>query len=200
MSLKYTDVELDKITASKYQQHLLVNYEKQRMNIQTPWMTLTHYGIPKCDKFHTTEESRRYLQIPLNDDKFIEFIHSLDEYFNSENFRNTCLNEKQRSFNYMTIFKEGKNNYPPSMKIKMHIYDDIIKTDVYHKIDGEHKECDLQNMDDVKRAIPYMSECIFIFKVNRIWFMSKNYGVQLKLMKVLIKPPTKENTTIEFIE
>ncbi len=40
---------------------------------------------------------------------------------------------------------------------------------------------------------------MFIFKVNRIWFMSKNYGVQLKLIKVLVKPP-KENTTIEFIE
>ena len=80
MSLKYTDVELDKITASKYQQHLLVNYENKRLLIQTPWMTLSHYGIPKCDKFHTTEESRRYLQIPLNDDKFNEFIHSLDGY------------------------------------------------------------------------------------------------------------------------
>ena len=42
----------------------------------------------------------------------------------SENFRNTYLNEKQRNFNYIPIFKEGKNEYPPSMKLKMNIFED----------------------------------------------------------------------------
>ena len=59
MSVKYSDVEFDKISANKYQQHLLVNYENKRFLIQTEWMTLSHYGIHKTDKFHT-EESRRY--------------------------------------------------------------------------------------------------------------------------------------------
>ena len=87
MALKYSDVELDKITGNKYKNHLLVNYENRRFIVQTDWMTLSHYGVPKCDKFHTTEESRRYLQIPLNDDKLSNFIHNLDNVFSSENFR-----------------------------------------------------------------------------------------------------------------
>ena len=175
MRVKYSDVEFDKISANKYQQHLLVNYENKRFLIQTDWMTLSHYGIPKNDKFHT-EESRRYLQIPLNNDNFNNFIHKLDDYFNSEIFRNTSLNEKQRNFNNMPIFKEGKNNYPPSMKIKMYIYEDRILTDILHKTTEGTLECDLQNMDDVKRAIPYMSEYKLILKINRIWFMSKKIG------------------------
>ena len=57
--------------------------------IQTNWLTLSHYGIPKSDKFHTTEESRRCLQIPLNDDDdFKMFINHLDKHFPSEIFRN----------------------------------------------------------------------------------------------------------------
>ena len=41
---------------------------------------------------------------------------------------------------------------------------------------------------------------IFLFEINIIWFISNNYGVQLKLMKAVVKPPTKETTEIEFME
>ena len=63
--------------------------------IQTNWITLSHYGVPKSDKFHTTEESRRYLQIPLHDDSFKNFIPSLDNHFASDNFKKQFLDEKQ---------------------------------------------------------------------------------------------------------
>ena len=165
MTLKYSDVELDKIIGNKYKNHLLVNYENRRFIVQTDWMTLSHYGVPKCDKFHTTEESRRYLQIPLNDDNLSNFIHTLDNVFSSENFRNTYLNEKQRDFNYIQIFKEGKNEYPPSMKLKMNIFEDKILTEIKHNVNGGYVECNLENMDDVKRCIPYKCEYKLIFKV-----------------------------------
>ena len=79
------------------------------------------------------------------------------------------------------------------MKIK-------ILTEIIHKTDEGINECLLDNMDDVKRAIPYMNEFKLIFKVNRIWFMSKNYGVQLKLMKALVKVKNKEVNEINFID
>ena len=200
MTLKYSDVELDKITGNKYKNHLLVNYENRRFIVQTDWMTLSHYGVPKCDKFHTTEESRRYLQIPLNDDNLSNFIHNLDNVFSSENFRNTYLNEKQRNFNYIPIFKEGKNEYPPSMKLKMNIFEDNILTEITHKTSEGYQQCNLENMDDVKRCIPYKCEYKLIFKVNRIWFMSKNYGVQVKFMKALVKVKNKEEDDIDFFD
>lgn len=200
MTLKYSDVELDKIIGNKYKNHLLVNYENRRFIVQTDWMTLSHYGVPKCDKFHTTEESRRYLQIPLNDDNLSNFIHTLDNVFSSENFRNTYLNEKQRNFNYIPIFKEGKNEYPPSMKLKMNIFEDKILTEIIHKTSEGNQQCNLENMDDVKKCIPYKCEYKLIFKVNRIWFMSKNYGVQVKFMKALVKVKNKEEDDIDFFD
>ena len=55
-------------------------------------------------------------------------------------------------------------------------------------------------MNDIKKCIPYKSEIKIIFKVNTMWFMSKNYGVQLKLVKVLIKNiQNKEIENIEFL-
>ena len=125
MTLKYSDVELDKINGSKNKDQLIVKYENKHLIIQTNWMTLTHYGIPKNDKFHTTEESRRYLQIPLiENDSFTNFIQSLDEHFSSENFKHHYLSENQQNFNYIPFYKEGKNNYPPSMKFKINVYED----------------------------------------------------------------------------
>ena len=54
-------------------------------------------------------------------------------------------------------------------------------------------------MNDIKRCIPYKSE-IIIFRINKLWFMSKNYGVQIKLVKVLIKNPiNKEIENIDFL-
>ena len=119
MTFKYNDVEIDKITGNTYKNHLLVNYKNERLNIQTNWITLSHFGVPKSDKFHTTEESRRCLQIPLHDDSFTKFIQSLDNHFASDNFKKQFLDEKQQKFNYIPILKEGKENYPASVNLKL---------------------------------------------------------------------------------
>ena len=70
MTLKYCNVDIDKLSGKMYKDRLLINYETTNFMIQTDWFKLTHYGIPKSDKYHTTEESRRYFQIPLNDNDF----------------------------------------------------------------------------------------------------------------------------------
>ena len=180
MTLKYNNVEIDFIKGNTYKNQLLINYKSERLNIQTNWTTLSHYGVPKSDKFHTTEESRRYLQIPLNPDAFTQFIQSLDNHFSSDNFKKEFLDNKQQNFNYIPILKEGKENYPSSVKFKIDFYDDKLLTDVYHKTEQGNIKCELNNMNDKKKCIPYKSEIKIIFKINKIWFMSKNHGVQLK--------------------
>ena len=167
MTFKYNDVEIDKINGNIYKNHLLVNYKNERLNIQTNWITLSHYGVPKSDKFHTTEESRRYLQIPLHDDSFTKFIQSLDNHFTSDNFKKQFLDEKQHKFNYIPILKEAKANYPASMKFKIDFYDDRFLTEIYHKTNEGNIKCDLNNMNDIKQCIPYKSECKLIFKINK---------------------------------
>ena len=76
----------------------------------------------------------------------------------------------------------------------------IILTEITHNVNGGCVKCILENMDDVKRCIPYKCECKLIFKVNRIWFMSKNYGVQVKFMKALVKVKNKEEDDIDFFD
>ena len=178
MTFKYSNVKIDDITAKLFNKHLLISYEKQNLMVQSEWMTLTHGGVPKSDKYHTTEESRRYMQIPLNDDDFKNFINNLDIYFGSDSFKNSYLNEQQNKFDYI----------------------EKILTEVFHQTDIGINECNINTIDDLKKSIPYMSEYRIIFKINKIWFMSKNYGVQLKLMKVLVKVKETKNNTLDFID
>ena len=80
MVIKYMDIQTEKITANELKKHLLIRYEDQPLFIQSDWLQLTSYGVPKQDKFHTTEESRRFIQIPLvENEPFSNFIKYLDE-------------------------------------------------------------------------------------------------------------------------
>ena len=197
--LKYGDIEINKIGAKLYKTHLMCTYESKGLTLQTDWMHLTHYGVPKSDQYHTTDESRMYFQIPLNDEKFKNFINNLDNYFNSDDFRNNFLNTNQIKFNYIPILKEGKNDYPDSMKFKINIFNDKITSEIFHKTEEDDiKECLINNIDDVKKNIPYLCEYKIIFKLNQVWFMSKNYGVQIKFIKILVK--AKNKNIIDFID
>ena len=94
-----------------------------------------------------------FLQIPLNnDDNFTKFIQSLDNHFSSDNFKKEFLDVKQQNFNYIPILKEGKENYPSSMKFKIDFYDDKFLTEVYHKTNEGNIKCELKDMNDIKNV------------------------------------------------
>ena len=84
---------------------------------------------------------------------------------------------------HSTLYRIRLNNV---LKFKIDFYNDEFLSEVYHKTPEGNIKCELNDMDDVKQCIPYKSEIKVIFKINKIWFMSKNYGCQLKLVKVLV--------------
>jgi hypothetical protein len=202
MVIKYLDILTEKITANELKKHLIIRYEDQPLFIQSDWLQLTNYGVPKNDKFHTTEESRRYIQIPLVDNhSFTNFIKQLDEYFSSDKFRTKYLTEKQQDMTYIPIYKEGNEKYQPSMKFKIIVdeKDNVVSEFFHNTKDGIVKQY-VGSMDNIKEVFSYMSEFRLMFKVQKIWFMSRNYGVKLQLMKAQIKPPTKNKEVSEFID
>ena len=84
------------------------------------------------------------------------------------------------------------------MKFRIDFYDDNFLTEVYHKTNEGNIKCDLKDMHDIKQCIPYKSECKLTFKINKIWFMSKRYGIQLKLIKALVNVKNREVENLEF--
>ncbi len=201
MVVKFNEVETDKLTANEYKKHLLVKYNDQPCFIQNDWMKLDHYGVPKIDKYHTTEESRRYIKLSLSNPDFTEFILKLDDYFSSDKFKSKNLTEKQQSFTYIPIYKQGNENYTSSIKLKINVDENgHILSEIFHKNGDEMGKCVVNNMDDVKQCFPY--NCLYrvVFKVSKIWFMSKTCGVQLKLIKAQIETNNKQVNEVDFCD
>ena len=67
------------------------------------------------------------------------------------------------------------------MKFKINVYEDKLSSETSHKTNGGIIKCVLENMDDVKKCFPYMSEYKLIFKINKIWFMLKNMELKYNL-------------------
>jgi hypothetical protein len=59
--------------------------------LQSPWILLNKYGIPKLNQYNKTDEDRAYIKLPLepNDEniKFIQYFKNLDNQFNTSEFR-----------------------------------------------------------------------------------------------------------------
>ena len=56
----YTDIHTDDISFSQWKDAIMFQYQnKSNTCIQSPWIELTHYGIPRKEKYHQTEHSRQ---------------------------------------------------------------------------------------------------------------------------------------------
>ena len=207
--MKFNDVDIDKLDCYMFKDMHHIKYYDEPLVIQSPWLQLTHYGIPRADKlFNTTEESRRYLRVPLEheaDNDFTGSVKKLDAYFSSEYFKHTYLNDKQQNYTYNKMFKETNNNkYPPSLKLKLDVKDNVINTNIFKFIDDKTStRIHVKNMDDITQAAPYKSDVRFIFKVQRLWVQPsmKGYGVILKLRKIQVRKNSKTfDCEEEFIE
>lgn len=204
-TVRFGDVCVEKLVCSNYKNLQMIRYYDEPLLVQSPWIHLTHYGIPKTDKFNTTEESRRYLRVPLHDDDddFTVFIKKLDEFFGSDEFRNKYLDDKQQKFQYFKLFKESSNEkYPPSLKLKMDVKDNDIKTVIFNHEPKADVGINVKNMDDVAKAIPYKSDVRFLFKVHRLWIQPsmKGYGVILKLRRIQVRKSNVSGNNEEFID
>jgi len=119
-TLKHTAVKPDKLTFVKYKDFLLTKYETQQLLIQTPWLNINAFGMPKRDKYHATDDQLRYIKLPIDTNKednkqFLDLLQQLDNKLNTEEFKKEYLGEKHKKYEYHPIVAE-KENKPASVK------------------------------------------------------------------------------------
>ena len=107
-TLNYTNVKPEKITFSKFKELSLLKYEDKPLLIQTPWIHIDAFGMPKRDKYHTTDDQLKNIHLPINDKEFIKLIQSIDNIMNTDEFRKEHLGEKHDKYLYHPMLGEGK--------------------------------------------------------------------------------------------
>jgi len=216
-TLKYSDVKPEKIAFSKFKGHTLIRYKNNDLIIQSPWLNLSAYGIPRKDQYNKTENSRKYIKVPLDPANpeisiFIDMLKGIDSQMVSETFTKEFLGENHAKYEYSNIFREsqteGRQAY---VKLKLDTQfneEQTIKTKIYKtKENNERQEIKgLSTMDDFSKVVSFRSDIRVIFKVVKCWTQAPNlknpsYGLTLKATKIEVKDKeTNEGSEGEFID
>ena len=217
-TLKYTDVRPEKMSFSTFKGYTLVKYMYNYLFIQSPWINIFAYGIPRKDKFHQTDSSRKCLKVPLDEEipvvsDFVEMLKEMDSKMTSNEFKERFLGDSKDKFEYSSIFKESQTKERPSyIKLKLATENDseqTIKTILY-KTDSSNKREEIigvTNIDDFAKVVGFRSDIRFIFKVVRVWsqpptLKNPTYGLTLKVTKIEVKSREKgnEGSEGEFVD
>jgi hypothetical protein len=136
--------------------------KEELLIIQSPWIKLYTYGVPRLGEFYKTDADRAHLRIPfdLSVPEIAEFaskIKSIDSFLGSPECMESMIGKKSKKYKYQPIYREGLDQSnddeesddedkqkkakdvpprPPYMKIKLDTTwpDNNIKTQVYSSV------------------------------------------------------------------
>ena len=210
-TLNYTNVNPEKITFEKFKELTLIKYESKPLLIQTPWLNINAFGMPRRDEYHTTEEQLKNIHLPIDSKEFKELIQAIDNIMCKEEFKKEHLGDKHEKYTYHTMLLE-KENKPASIKFKFSTTRDDkqdILTLLYKTSENENKMqrtlIDKPTVDDFMKHIPYRSDVRCIFQIVRLWFQpstlkNPTYGLTLELIKIEVKEKLMSNLSCDFID
>jgi hypothetical protein len=220
-TLKYSEVNSSKISFATLKGYTLIKYDNNELCIQSPWINLFFYGIPRKDKFNPTDNSRKCIKIPLDlqDPEvivFVDMLKDIDAKMGSTEVRKAFLGDNSEKFEYSSMFKESQTeNRPSNIKLKLdteHDDDLTIKTRLYKTKINKNGSVERQliqgvtNIDDFSNIVAFKSDIRFIFKIIRCWSQAPNiknptYGLTLKVTKIEVKAKSEEeHYDVEFID
>ena len=124
MTVKYSDLEIERISASelqenersKVQQIAYVRYDHkvlghdQALLIQLPKIHLETYGVPRPGEFYKNDRDRSFVKIPLNESDpdvliFANKLKEIDAYLSSPKFASKLLGKKWQKYTYVPVYR-----------------------------------------------------------------------------------------------
>jgi hypothetical protein len=215
-TLKYTDVKPEKMSFSTFKGYTLVKYMNNDMFIQSPWINIFAYGIPRKGQFNQTDNSRKCLKVPLDEkipevSDFVNILKEIDSKMTSNEFQDMFLGDNKDKFEYSSIYKESQTKERPSyIKLKLATENDseqTIKTSLYKTNSNNERELitGVTNIDDFAKVVGFRSDVRFIFKVVRVWsqpptLKNPTYGLTLKVTKIEVQSKEKGTEEGDFID
>ena len=158
-----------------------------KCHIQTPWIKLNAYGVPRVSDYLTTDIERSFIKVPLEDNEFKYKLLEVDLLLVSEAFKQEHLGPDYDKYTYVPLVKTPDDR-PPYVKFKLDVnlgFDEFtIKTQI-SKIWGEKVrevyKCSCIN--DVVKAVNFNSDIRMIITPVKLWIMkgTKTYGLTYKV-------------------
>jgi len=228
---KYCDVDVNRMTftdleensRTKGQKIAYVRYNDSQKGestliMQTPWITLDTYGIPRTGEYYKDENSRSFIKVPLdcNDDSIkvlYDKMTELDKLLIDDDKKTALFGSAKmaKQYDYQPIIRtpvvedtlddsdesgDEKPKYarPPYMKTKFHIdwESGDMKTKLYKRVDSQREEINVRSLVDVEKLVTFKSKVRLILMPNKLWalktYNGKKYGLSWKVMQIEVEP------------
>ena len=124
MTVKYTDLEVDRISASEFQEmnvlkvqqiayvrydHKVLGHD-QALLIQLPKIHLETYGVPRAGEYYKNDSDRSFVKVPLNESDpdilvFVNKLKEIDAYLSSPKFASKLLGKKWQKYTYVPAYR-----------------------------------------------------------------------------------------------
>ena len=146
------------------------------LHLQTDFMSLKPYGIPRKNGYQKTDDQRRYFQVPLYQNELTQKLKLLDSIFRN-----------QVGDTYTRFIKAGKNDYEDFIKIKFDL-----ETKITILNDQDYEKVEYKTIDQLRDKLKFFYPIRFL-----LCFTSWNYlgkkGVKIYATHIQGK---EENTKI----
>ena len=195
--------------------------EDQQLMLQTPWMKIFTYGVPRLGEFYANDKDRSFLKLPVDlDDNEAKILYTQFEKFDarmsSTEMRKTLFEKKAKKYKYIPTVRipqsdeddDDAETKPPWMKVKLDTTypDDEIKTEVWKSVVGENNkrvrtQLEVSTVDEFSEHIRYQTNVRIIMRPVKLWAQAPtlkepSYGVTWKMMKVEFEPVTSGHSSL----
>ena len=128
MTIKYTDIEVERISASELQEmgvgqvqqlafvrydHRMLGHD-QALLIQLPKIHIDTYGVPRAGVHYKNDSDRSFVKVPLNESEpdvlvFANKLKEIDTYLSSPKFASRLLGKKWQKYTYVPCYRPSIN-------------------------------------------------------------------------------------------
>ena len=204
------------------------------LHVQLGEITIVSGGIPdKHKEFYPTDDKREFIKLPIDDSTSAgkdmrKLFQAADEYLGSDDFRKQKFGKKWEKYVYSPYIKTpqetddddedqkkknkkgvAKQKYD-YVRVKLSVIEKdgerINVTKVITNINGENEESKPKTIDEMKKAIPFLSKVTPIIMFSKMWATKTpdsttkiyKYGGGLKLKTIKVKPGARANYDVDF--
>ena len=159
-----------------------IKYKKKNLVVQLPNISLSSYGVPKLDQFHT-QEQRNYFKLPIDpDSEMYKIFCCIDDRLKGSLFNSDIFGDKHEKYEYSSIVKYPNNGGPPYIKVKLlkSHQDNEIEAELFNNGDI----IEYNNIDDFAKFVKFKSDVKCLVKFTKLWNVNNKYCITLTLLKL----------------
>lgn len=199
--LEFTIPEENKWSKS---QHIgYVRFKSGQLLLKSDFSELSSGGVPREDEYHPTDDKRRFMKIPENEETkpFFDKLKEIDVILGSDETKKRFFGKKSSKYSYVPIVRSPmqddddevvKPNYIKCVFCTKYpegtITTNVFKCDSIES--GSKKEkLDIKTPDEAMKGIPYKSTNRYIISPVKTWVQlpkikDPQYGLTFKIIQV----------------